>query len=60
MNNMVDYCLWEAYSSMKDLDKLKEFDPIINRESYGSMSKKIYRNNTDTVPSDEYCEMISI
>ncbi len=32
MNNIVDYGLREAYSSMKSVDKLKEIDPMIDWE----------------------------
>ena len=53
MNNIVDYDLREAYLSMKGLDKLKDFVPIINLETFGSMSKKLYMNDADTSPFDE-------
>ncbi|EQD42285.1 transposase IS4 family protein, partial [mine drainage metagenome] len=46
MNNIVDYGLREAYSSMKIMDKLKEIDPMIDWGSLRPIVKKLFRNDT--------------
>ncbi|MCL4334896.1 MAG: hypothetical protein M1402_02215 [Candidatus Thermoplasmatota archaeon] len=47
MNNILDYGLREAGSSMKSMDKLAKIDPMIDWESLRPLVKELYRNDTD-------------
>lgn len=46
MNNVVNYSLHEAYSSMKSIDKLAKNYSRIDQESLRLIVKKLFRNDT--------------